>query len=61
MLVGKIMLLGKDHAGGEASCLWERIVLVLQDDEECRNVVFAPKNYFFNNPFMKNQVFDIEF
>ena len=42
-MVGKDHVGGKDHAGGERSCWWERIMLVLQDDEECRNVVFATK------------------
>ena len=42
------MLVGKDHAGGEGSCWWERIMLVLQDDEECRNVVFATEKSFFS-------------
>ena len=43
------MLVGKNHVGGEGSCWWGRIMLVLQDDEERRNVVFAPrKNLLFH-------------
>ena len=42
------MLVGKDHAGGEGSCWWERIMLVLQDDEECKNVIFASKKSTFS-------------
>ena len=42
------MLVGEDHAGGEGSCWWGRIMLVLQDDEERRNVVFAPKKFIFS-------------
>ena len=46
------MLVGKDHVGGERSCWWGRIMLVLQNDEECKNVVFAPKNTFsLNGPW----------
>ena len=41
------MLVGKNHVGGEGSCWWGRIMLVLQDDEERRNVVFAPKKTTF--------------
>ena len=43
------MLVGKDHAGGGGPCWWERIMLVLQDDEECKNVIFAPKKTFSQN------------
>ena len=42
------MLEGKDHVGGERSCWWGRIMLVLQDDEERSNVVFAPKKILFH-------------
>ena len=42
------MLVGRDHVGGEGSCWRGKIMLVLQDDEECRNVVFAPKNHVFH-------------
>ena len=41
------MLVGKDHVGGEKSCWWGRIMLVLQNDEECKNVVFAPRKINF--------------
>ena len=44
MLVGKDhMPLGKDHAGGGGSCWLEINMLVLQNDEECKNASFAPK------------------
>ena len=33
------MLVGKNHVAGEGSCWWGRIMLVLQNDEECKNVV----------------------
>ena len=42
------MLVGKDHVGGEGSCWWERIMLVLQDDEEWKKMIFAPKNKLFH-------------
>ena len=42
------MLVGEDHAGGEGSCWWEKIMLVLQNDEERKNVVFAQKNQLFH-------------
>ena len=42
------MLVGKDHVGGERSCWWGRIMLVLQNDEERKNVVFAPKKILFH-------------
>ena len=42
------MFLGKNHVGGERSCWWgTRTMLVLQDDEERRNMVFAQKKYVF--------------
>ena len=41
------MLVGKEHAGGGGSCWWERIMLVLQDDEECKNVISAPTKISF--------------
>ena len=44
------MLVGKDHVGGEGPCWWEQIMLVLQNDEERGNVVFARNEiYFFMN------------
>ena len=43
---GRIMLVGKDHAGGEGSCWWGMIMLVLQDDEKCKNVIFATKTFW---------------
>ena len=42
------MLVGKNHVGGEGSCWWGGIMLVLQDDEEGRSVVFAPKKSTFS-------------
>ena len=42
------MAVGKNHVGGEGSCWWGKIMLVLQDDEERRNVVFAPKKSTFS-------------
>ena len=35
------MLVGKDHVGGDGSCWWEGVMLALQDDEECKDVIFA--------------------
>ena len=52
------MLVGKNHAGGERSCWWERIMLVLQDDEECKHVIFAlEKSTFSQNglPSVRSQ------
>ena len=37
------MLVGKDRAGGEGSCWFDKIRLVVQDDEECRNVICTSK------------------
>ena len=52
------MLLGKDHVGGEGSCWWERIMLVLQDDEERRNVVFV-QTFAFHKPTARVSVRNI--
>ena len=41
------MLVGQDHVGGERSCWWERIMLVLQE-EECRNVILHKENQLLN-------------
>ena len=41
------MLVGKDLAGGEGSCWWERIMLVLQDYDFCKNLIFAPTKIGF--------------
>ena len=49
--MGKDQVAGKGYAGGEESCQWDGIMLVLQDDEECKNVVFAPE---YNLLFQKN-------
>ena len=43
------MLVGKDHASGEGSCWWGRIMLALQDDEFCKNMISAQKTFFARN------------
>ena len=42
------MLVGKDHAGGERSCCWERVMLVLEEDDYfCKMMISVQKNTFF--------------
>ena len=42
------MLVGKDHVGGEGSCWWGRIMPCLQNDEECKNIIFALEKSTFS-------------
>ena len=55
------MLVGKNHAGGEGSCWWERIMLVEKDHvggkgscgcckmvTYCKSMIFAPKKFTFS-------------
>ena len=42
------MLIREDHAGGEGSCWWEKIMLLLQDNKLLQKYGFCTeKNYFF--------------
>ena len=38
------MLVGKNHAGGEGSCWWERIMWLLQDGKLLQKSAFCTKN-----------------
>ena len=38
------MLVGKDHVGGEGSCWWGRIMLVVEHGQCCRIMISAQKN-----------------
>ena len=40
--------MGKDHAGGEGSCCWERIMLVLEDDYFCKIMISVQKKRFLH-------------
>ena len=65
MLVGKDhMLLGKDHAGGEESCVggissWrQRILWVVEDVDYCKFVILPQKISFFaqnGSPCVRSQ------
>ena len=41
------MLVGKNHAGGERSCLWEKIMWLLQDGKLLQKYGFRTKKYIF--------------
>ena len=42
------MLVGKNHAGGEGSCWWERIMWLLQDGKLLQKYDFCTKKFTFS-------------
>ena len=40
------MLVAKDHVGGEESCWWEKIMLVVERGKCCRIMISVQKNTF---------------
>ena len=42
------MLVGKDHAGGEGSCWWERIMWLLQDGKLLQKCDLCTKKFTFS-------------
>ena len=51
------MLVRKNHAGGEGSCWWERIMWLLQDGKLLQSMIFAQKPTFSQNglPSVRSQ------
>ena len=39
------MLVGEDHVGGEGSCWWERIMLVVEDSNVCKIMISEKKRF----------------